>query len=270
MKNNYGFIAPKIYEDHFILGASNSLQTDIINPSGDWSEYVTFEPQRKQFETYNCTAFGTIKCIEILLKRMGIDSNDSERFTGIMAGTKSGGNDPHTVAQAIRHNGLIKEELLPFSSDLQDINEYYSFNGADEAKCKAEGLKWLDKYSFGHEWCFKGKTDKAKMMDSLRMSPLGVSVCAWRKQGDLYVKGKNERDNHWTVAVVGYEKDKYWLIADSYLDDGEPIKKLAWDYNFSYCKRYSINRTKPMQKENKLCKYLYFLRKYLCNKSKQN
>ncbi|MCF7836024.1 MAG: hypothetical protein K9M15_02790 [Candidatus Marinimicrobia bacterium] len=261
-KKQYGFIEPVIEEDHFILGADNSLPRYVINPSGDWSEYVTFEPQRKQFETYNCTAFGTIKCVQILLNKLGEDSNFSDRFLGVCAGTKAGGNDPHTVAQAIRHNGLIPETMLPFSSDLQTIDEYYSFKGADENKCRKEGLKWLDRYSFGHEWVFNGKTDKAKMIDSLRYSPLGVSVCAWRKQGDLYVKWKNETDNHWTVAVVGYEKDKYWLIADSYLDDGEPIKKLAWDYPFQYCKRYNISKKLKQQ-----LSFLEIMRKYLCNKN---
>jgi len=100
-----------------------------------------------------------------------------------------------------------------------------------------------------------------RMMMALKTSPLGVSVCAWRKQGDVYVKSKNERDNHWTVCVVGYVKDKYWLIADTYIDDGEPIKKLSWDYPFSYCKRYSIE-LKPMQP--KPMTLLEQIREYLC------
>ena len=258
-----GFIAPQITDDNFVLGSDASLPQNFINPSGDWTPYITdFEPQRKHFETSNCTGYATIKCVQMLLKKMGIRANYADRFLGIVASTTQFGNDPHTVAQAIRHHGLIPEEMMPFSNDLQNVSEYYSFKGADEAKCRAEGLKWLEKYTFGHEWVFKGKTDKAKMIDALRMSPLGVSVCAWRKQGEYYVKSKNEQDNHWTVCVVGFVKDKYWMIADTYIDDGEPIKKLAWDYPFQYCKRYSIEQ-KQIIEPIKLS-LIEWLKKNLC------
>jgi len=240
---NTGFKKPEITSDNFILGGLASLPPKIINPSGDWTPYLPkFEPQRKQLETWNCVAFATIKCVQILLKKLGVDENYSDRFTGITAGTKVGGNDPHTVAQAIRHFGLIPESMLPFSDDLISVEEYFSYKGGDEEKCLKEGQNWLENYGFGHEYVFTGKTDRAKMIDALRYSPLGVSVFAWKKRSGIYFKDSGDTDNHWTAAVVGYEKDKYWLIADSYLDDDEPIKKLDWYYPFSYCKRYSVEK----------------------------
>ena len=57
----------------------------------------------------------------------------------------------------------------------------------------------------------------------------------------MYIKNKGERDNHWTLCI-GYKKNKYWLIADTYIDDGTPIKKLAWDYDFRFCKRFHVEK----------------------------
>ena len=79
---------------------------------------------------------------------------------------------------------------------------------------------------------------REKLKTELKSSPLGVSVNAWHKAGDLYVKEKGSRDNHWTL-LFGYEDGKFWKIYDSYEDN---IKHLAWDYDFGFVKRYYISR----------------------------
>src|SRR3990167_7768114 len=99
--------------------------------------------------------------------------NFSDRFLGIVAETKPPGNDPHKVAEAIRHNGLIQEELLPFNENLlSTVEEYFSFKGADEQKCRKEGLKFLDDFEILHEWVWQGNISKeeriAKMKECLR------------------------------------------------------------------------------------------------------
>ena len=246
MPKNSGFIEPTLTEDNYLLGSS-PLPQIVLQESGDWSMFAPkFEPQRKKFETYNCTSFNTLDCIQRLLKRLGIDENYSDRFTGITAGTKEGGNDPHTVAEALRKNGLIPEDLLPFSDNLKNLDEYYSFKGADEAKCRKAGLAWLDRFEFGHEYVFHpSDTNKQeKMMEALKYSPLGVSVDAWNEYEGVYIKDQGARDNHWTVCVVGFVKDKYWIIDDSYLAGGNNFKKLAWNYDFGWAKRYHISKKK--------------------------
>ena len=234
--NNTGFLEPKITLDHWILGSS-TLPNQPIQQNGDWTAFLPeFESQIKRIETFNCTGFNTEKPIRILLKKLGIDENYSARWIGIIAGTTPPGNDPHTVAEAIRKNGLIPESMLPFSDDL-NTSEYFSFKGADEATCRAEGKRWLERFQFGHEWV---PSNPSAMLEALKLSPLGVAVNAWnRDQNGLYIN-QTDNFNHWTCCVVGYEQDKYWLIDDSYLQDGTPLKKLAWNYKFGYCKRYSI------------------------------
>ena len=103
--------------------------------------------------------------------------------------------------------------------------------------------QWLTEYTFMHEWVFKGGSDKQeRMMEALKYSPLGVSVVGWRQKDGLYVKYPGERDQHWT-DVVGYEKDKHWIIYDSYPPF---IKHLAWDYDFGFAKRYHVERITPL------------------------
>ena len=249
-KNNTGFIEPILTEDNYLLGSS-PLPQIILREDGNWISYAPkFEPQRKQFETFNCTGFNTIDCIQRLLQRLGIDENYSDRFLGKIAGTKEPGNDPHTVAEAIRKNGLIPEDMLPFSDNLQNVDEYYSFKGANETECRKAGLAWLDRFSFGHEYVFHpSDTNKQdKMVEALKYSPLACSVDAWNERDGIYYKDKGTKDNHWTVCVVGYIKSKYWLIDDSYLADGNNIKKLDWNYDFNFCKRYHIEVKKKEEK----------------------
>ena len=244
-----GFIQPKIEQDHYVLGGIVSLPKVIIRPDGQWVDFVpVFEPQRKAFETFNCTGFNTLNCIEMLFKQSGLEKNFSDRFVGVLAGTNPaiGGNDPHTVAETIRKNGNIDEGMMPFADSLQTVEEFYSWSGVDEGKCVREGKKWIQGYTFGHEWVFDGFVGNKQelIMESLKYSPLGVSVKAWEKGTDgLFRKGKGERDNHWTV-IVGCVPNKYWIVNDSYLEDGQPIKHLEWDYDFGFCKRYALLKKK--------------------------
>jgi hypothetical protein len=253
---NYGFVKPDIVLEgdkaHFVLGSS-ALPKVVLRADRDWKPLApTFEPQLKQFETYNCTAFATIKCVQMYMRALGLTvENYSDRWVGIIAGTLPPGNDPHKVAEAIRKHGLIPEAMLPFSEALSNVEEYYSFKGADEKACRKAGQDWLIKFGFGHEWVFQGGKDKqAKMLEALQYSPLGVSVYAWEKQNGLFVKPSWADDNHWTECVlVDYVKNKYWVIFDTYLDDGEPYKKLTWDYDFGYAKRYHIEVLKSSKKK---------------------
>src|SRR3990167_8332724 len=150
MKNetHAGFIPPIIDSTNWVLGASNTPSFPVLQENGDWTEYLPDgESQNiRGIETYGCTSFGTLNPIEILIYELtGERVNYSDRWVGIIAGTKAPGNDPHKVAEAIREYGLIPESMLPFSDDLQNIDEYYSFKGLTPAQieeCYAEGRKW--------------------------------------------------------------------------------------------------------------------------------
>lgn len=234
-----GFIAPKIDETHYFLGAGLVPQV-VLQPNSDWTDSLPeTEKQRRQFETFNCTSFNTLNAIEMLMfKKFGQRVNYSDRWVGIVAGTsaKKGGNDPHVVCEAIRKHGLIPEEMLPYTDDLKTAEEYYSFKGADEEACKRAGEEWKRQYEFKHEWVFKQNQPLEEKMNNMKValkySPLALSVYAWEKSGEVYISGG--RENHWTSK---FAQPKYSNIFDSY----DPFIK-AVDQNFSFCKRFSIEK----------------------------
>lgn len=237
-KNKYGFIAPKIEKENYIFGDANVPQV-VLQENSDWTDFLPEkEKQSINFETFNCVSFGTLSAIEAIIFRLYKEKvNYSDRFVGIMAGTKEGGNDPHTVAEAIRKYGLIPEKMLPFSDDLKNISEYYSFKGADKEKCLQAGQSWLAKYDFKHEYVFSPsepiEEKIKKIILTLKFSILGVSVDAWNMdERGVYIKIGQE--NHWTLA---YNQKQFTGVFDTY----EPFLKQA-EQNFSYVKRFYIKK----------------------------
>lgn len=244
--NNLGFVAPKaITPDQYVLGRGNVPKV-VLRPSGDWSDIPDKEVQNRKFETNNCTAFNTLSRVEKMVFVIdGVKVNYSDRFLGVVAGTYPPGNDPHLVAEAIRKYGCIPEEMMPFSDDLANVDEYYSWKGVDKEACLAEGRKWLEKWEFMHEWVFLPGDPKSiripSMVEALTLCPPAVAVYAWEKDGrGLYVD-KGRQPNHWT----GLDNDmplEHWLVGDSYIADDSEHKKLDWFFNFEYCKRFHLRR----------------------------
>lgn len=239
---NYGYIPDKIEDHHYLFG-SGQLGGQILQLTGQWDAFLPADEfqYRNGLETYNCTGFGTNHATATLFKRLfSNDFNKSERFIGIVAGTSGSGNSPHTVAEAIRINGFIEEFSLPFSPDIQTLEEYYAPKPPTPSLTQ-EGLQWLQQYTFGHDWVFSDNTDPARnrelMKKALQYSPLGVSVFAWQQNSDgLYVS--QDYQNHW-VTLYGYEDGKYWKIFDSY---DSTHKQLVWEFNFGVAKRYVVQK----------------------------
>lgn len=257
--NYKGFIEPIITSDNYILGAGN-LPIETLVENGDWSQWLpTEERQSKRemgLETYNCTAFGTLNALETLMyRKYGVRVNYSDRWVGIIAGTGANmGNDPHTVAEAIRKYGLIPEEMLPFSDDITTREEYFSFKGANEAECVAEGKRWLEKYDFGHEWIFTNNQSLEEVAHNMRVAlkscPPGIAVAAWKtnEQG-YYVPFMSP--NHWSSAYATAGTN---LTHD--FDSYEPYRKILLN-NIFYAKRYTI--VKKEQKPNIVTTFVNWL-----------
>ena len=199
--------------------------------------------QQRRIETLTCTQHGTNNAIETLERRLfNLPSDYSERLVAIGSGNTETGNDPHKVAEWIRHNGLVDEKVLPFDDSIETWEQYFSPNPlTNELSNKAK--LWLKNREFKHEWVFQGGSiqNKQKMLlEALQYSPIGVSVDAWKRNDDgLYVKTPGDRDNHWTIIVRG-EKKKPWKVLDSYYDD-DFIKELDWNYDFNFAKLYVLN-----------------------------
>lgn len=247
-KKYVGFIAPKIQPEHYVMGQGN-VPFQVLKPDGDWTlDLPIGELQAKNgFETFNCTGFNTSKQItEYLFNAFNDDTNYSERWIGIIAGTdpETEGNDPQKVYEAIRKYGLIPEELLPFSADIKDVADYYSFKGGNKEVCYAAGRAWLAKYVFYHEWVFDPEskiTSEEKlhnMQVAIKYSPLSFGVYAWAMDGrGFYIKLGSE--NHWTNA---YKIDQFLDCFDSY----EPFNKIV-DQDIVFCKRIHIDKRVPQK-----------------------
>jgi len=247
-QKNYGFIEPEIKDEDYRFG-SGQIDVPILRLDGQWDDCIPKdEKQNVYLETYNCTGFGFNNQIEFLMKaKFNGDYDYSDRFTGIMAGTKPPGNDPNKVYQSGRDNGFIPELMLPFSSNLKTSDDYYSFKDVNEKDCQNEGKKWLGSFELKHDWVHSNnlvKADPAMIKAALRYSPLGVAVNAWNFDGKYYVRAG--KDNHW-VVLYGYDTSGAWKIYDSY----EMNRKLLTpDFGFYFIKRISIEKQATPQELN--------------------
>lgn len=258
---NYGLIIDPIKPDDYVAGSSNSIQNlrgeIIVQPGGQWLDWI---PQGEQqapfgFEPSACASFGTLNAVEILLQRVyGEIDNFSDRFLARMSNTTQSGNSPHTVAETLRKKGDVKEQEWPYTSDLNTWEKFYS-EIPDTTQILALGE--FAEYEFKHEYV---PTAPASLMTQLQYSPLGIAVSAWEQDATgLYVS--NFPANHW-VALIGYVKNEYWIVYDTYTDfTGGYLKKLAWNHNFPIAKKYSIKI--QITNPNAFTRFINFLKSWL-------
>lgn len=252
----HGFIPDVIEPDHWILGAS-PLPKELLVPDGNWTSYLPLgEVQnRNSVETYNCSAYGSLNGFETILKRRYGQTYDfSERYVGILSGTKAPGNSPHKVLETIRTlSGLIPESSLPFDSKVSTLSEYYSPVPMTYSLSK-QGLQFLAEYEIGHDWLWEGSKSLQEKQNiikaTLPSSPVPISVYAWIKdpKTGLYYKPAGEIDQHW-VLCFNYKEGEYWEVFDSY---DESIKKVAWNTDFMQAKRLHIIKKDPLVEQQKL------------------
>ena len=119
MNKNYGYVPDVIDETNWIYGSS-TLPKVILRPDGQWLDYakpLQNEDQRKKIESFACTIYSTLFCIQILMyERFGAVRNYAERFIAIAINLQPPGTSMQITAEAVRKNGVIKEELLPFDN----------------------------------------------------------------------------------------------------------------------------------------------------------
>lgn len=225
---NYGLVINEIADDQYILGAIGGRL--FLQPDGQWDKYLPeYEAQADIYETAGCTVWGWENLIEMIDRRVfGKKSNYSERFIYSIAKIRPPGADPHAVAECIRNNGLIDNDILPLSAT------YEEFISPVPCSTIPIGQKWLSEYQFYHEWLWKTPLDKQHrtdvIKDCLKYSPLGVTVTAWHLENGVYVD-KGLRNTHWCV-LYGWN-DQGWKIFDSY-DHG--LKTLSYDHNIQVAK----------------------------------
>lgn len=235
---NYGYIPePIVIDKDYIFGGYGSLGGDILQPTGQWLAFVPQgESQRNfGFDPQGCVSWGTENAVEILLRRIyGQTDNFSDRFLAKVSETTTSGNSPQKVSEALRKKGVPYEAQWPITEDINSWDEFY----ADIPQpIQTMALAFTAEFSFQHEYV---GTSPAQLKESLKYSPLGVAVSAWEQDGPYYVS--NFPNNHWCV-LVGYKDNDYWIVYDSYPEsEGDYIKHLAWNYDFSVAKRYKITQ----------------------------
>jgi hypothetical protein len=232
----YGLIISKPEPQDYVLGGLSKLPREVLQPDGQWDKYlVEKETQSKMIETQNCTAFGTTSALEIILERKKVEKNFSDRYVGIIANTDPyRGNTPHAVAQAIRHFGLVPEEMLPFE-DFDKPEDYYKPKPPTQDLLD-EGKRFLEEYKILHEYV---PLNVEAIKESLQYSPVGISVFAWYRQGDIYTKPQGQTDNHWVVCYGYDDEKKAWKVFDSY----DSFTKLySYDAKIMVAKRFYIEK----------------------------
>lgn len=248
-KKNFGWVKPIIESDHYILGGSlSAVPKDILQADGNWENFLpSFEAQfTPQFDTYGCQTFGTYNAIETLMKRLfGSEYNYAERYTYNIAHVRSPGGDPHVIAETIRKNGLVNQDILPMTSTYE---EFIKPDPMTSTLLKL-GNQWLTDKNFLHEWVFTNTPSKsariALLKEALRYSPVAVSVTAWYEENGVFID-EGQPNSHW-VLLYKMDDDGTMYIFDSYdvIVNGvaTQIKKvLSPEHHIEFAKRYHIGK----------------------------
>ncbi len=232
-----GFRLPVIQDSDFVFGDGKLGDRPLTN--GDWTFYLPPDnlQSRDGFEPYDCVTQATLGCVEILLRKEYGDSTTwSRRFLATISGTKPlKGNDPGTVAENLRKHGCCYETDWPFAAP--DFDTFYQ---DPPQRVKEKAAAEFAQYAFGHSWVGTGRPTAQQMMDALTYSPLVGGVYAWTQDPTTgyYIRPPGAVSEH-AVVTYGFEKGQYWKIFDSY---DQTRKKLAWDFGFDACKRFTLNR----------------------------
>jgi len=242
-----GFKPPIIDEKTWILGDGN-IPSDVLQPDGDWSNFLPSEESQieteKLIETNTCTIFGTSNVLETLMRRkFGGEYDYSDRVLAIASGAdfkEQGGADPQLIGETIRKKGLAEQYLLPnFNDTMKSIDDFLTPPPLFQ-KVLDQAMRWLDSWIFRHDLLSKGQLiSKEVIREALRYSPLGCAGFAWIKdENGKFYRPQGVKDTHWFL-LYKMDADGTAYIFDSY----SPYKKvLRNDFGFYWVKRYYVNR----------------------------
>ncbi len=123
-------VTPPSPTDWFASGEVSGVPVDWSKylPEGE-NQYVPFT-----FDSLSCTSFSALNVIEMMFKQIdlpiehkiflesngyykNVEINFSDKFIAITSGTTKNGNSFQNVGNAIRHNGLIPDSMLPFGNE---------------------------------------------------------------------------------------------------------------------------------------------------------
>lgn len=243
----------------YIQGGRIQLGGLPIRPDGQWDKYLSPEyAQDKYLSAMDCTSNALLNCVEALERQefgdIGFITKWSRRFLAKVSKTTQLGNDPHTVAEALRNSGAVFETDWPYTPDLTTWGKFYAeipMGLVAEAQAKFKAV-----FDFGHQWV---KTDPASMIQALQRSPLTTDVYGWNDPDAEGIEHREGRMSEHDTCVYGHSpnfptlyaayianknpqtlaalKNEYWKCRDSYFPFD---KKLAWDFGFQMVKEYTL------------------------------
>lgn len=242
---NYGLLRrEELNPKDYIFGGVSGSQKAVLSEIG---QYLDVLPVKElQHGTYvdsmACVSFSALNCIEILFKvKYGIEVNYSDRALAKMSETTRRGNYLDKVAETIRLQGVVPDELWAFdrsSKGLMDWDLYYREIPQIVLDTR---FNFLKDYEIKWEWVYNDPRE------ALKYGPLQVTICYQGSHQAVngIIPKTNSPANH-AVTLVGYKENEYWVIFDHY---EMVVKKLAWDYTISDKLLFTLNKkvnTTPM------------------------
>lgn len=187
------------------------------NPSGDWTPYLPPGEYQKDYrsmvDSMSCVSFSALNSIEMQEKFLtGYQPNYSDRFTATMSGTTKDGNYLWKVADSIRKNGVVLEEMWAAPKRFK-WDTYYT---AIDMGVVNDASKWLDKWEMKYERLYDA-ADRAELTRHLKHAPIQVTI-----------------PGH---AVVLYSNSDIQRYFDSY----SPFTK-TWEKNFKSAYKLVLTR----------------------------
>ncbi len=235
MNTGYQHVEPQL--GNYIHG-DGRLGTVPLQPDGQWDAFLppTEDQSSNGFEPRCCVSEGVAHAgVEILARQeYGNTMQRSVRFLATNSGTGAKqGNDPQSVCESLRLEGIVYESDYPFSAP--DYNTFYQ---TLTRALKALAIGEFAEFAYGHSWV--NPVNPESLMEALTFSPLSAAGYAWEidPQTGYYISPKGSIPGHYFV-ICGYDRNNYWKVRDSY----PPFdKKLAWDFQFTGVKRHTLHR----------------------------
>ena len=231
---SYGFIHEPLEPEAWVFGSASlpSYATkEILQPDGNWEAFLPVEEQQNQhgLETMACTVFATLNICEIIIKRKyNLDVNFSDRWLAWASDISPTGANPQKIAETLRQGGVPNQGDWDFTSDLRKWEDFYQ---TPPAKLIALARAFLSTWDFKH---YVVPGNKEAIKDALKFSPVGMSVSAWTRSGDVY--DQRGAENHWCMTFG--INDNYKMF-DSY----DSFKKLySKDAKIAIAKGYYIGK----------------------------
>lgn len=205
---NHGIILGQRPQD-WMAGAFTFISYEERNPSGDWTPYlVTKEKQYGKQDSMSCVSFSACSSIEIQQKFLtGQEVNYSDRWIAKRSGTTVHGNWMYVVGDAIRRDGLVREEHYPAPPNYT-FNEYHAeIPELLLPALKKEGQEWLSQWDVKTEFV---PATKESILKHVKHAPLQLATLT-----------------HAIVFAVAADEDGV-TVFDTYPHSGDYLFKLPY------------------------------------------